>query len=314
MGNGSFSATTNGLTGTSQNGIDYTGGGGGAGHKMWKASFANNPSGNGGCGVIIIKQGTVPPVPSAALPNATHGWGLQLWLDGSDPLNGAQPSNDATVATWVDKSGYGRNAVAYVSGSNAKFRQGQNEGLPSTCGALYFANTPYEVPMTFSPATYTIISVFRADGPVNNSTYDDANDLSVLTGPSDYQLWFGVEGGTFTARAGNGSNAWGTGISNPMQAYRQWAIMTMQYTDSTRTIDVWVNGVSFSTVTNAAGQNGGSSWTNLYIGQNATNTSGAYKLKGCIAEILIYNTVLSSTHRSSVEAWLSQKYSVGVSV
>ena len=98
-----------------------------------------------------------------------------------------------------------------------------------------------------------------------------------------------------------------------MQAYRQWAIMTMQYTEASKTIDVWVNGVKFDTVTNSATQNGGNTWNNLYIGQKGTNTSGANKLKGCIAELLVYNTVLSSTDRKSVEAWLSQKYLVGVS-
>jgi hypothetical protein len=89
--------------------------------------------------------------------------------------------------------------------------------------------------------------------------------------------------------------------------------MTMQYTDSTKTVNSWVNGVAFDTLTNASGQNGGNWWTNLYIGQAGQNTAGQYKLRGCIAEIIIYNTVLSTADRKSVEAGLSQKYGVGIS-
>src|SRR5690606_25174370 len=37
---------------------------------------------------------------------------LALWLDATDPLNGgALPANGATVSTWMDKSGFGRNAT-----------------------------------------------------------------------------------------------------------------------------------------------------------------------------------------------------------
>jgi hypothetical protein len=90
--------------------------------------------------------------------------------------------------------------------------------------------------------------------------------------------------------------------------------MTMQYRDSSQKVHTWVNGVAFDEITNGSAQNGGSQWNNLYIGQYANNTSGQYKLRGCIAEIAIYNTVLSTADRKSVEAGLSNKYGVGISV
>jgi hypothetical protein len=91
--------------------------------------------------------------------------------------------------------------------------------------------------------------------------------------------------------------------------------MTMQYTNSTKTVNTWVNGVAFDTLTrtDGIGQNNGNPWTNLYIGQCGQNTTWEYKLSGCIAEIAIYNTVLSTADRKSVEAGLSQKYDVGIS-
>ncbi len=91
--------------------------------------------------------------------------------------------------------------------------------------------------------------------------------------------------------------------------------MTMQYTNSTKTVNVWVNGVAFDTLTRpeSIGQNSGSAWTNLYIGQIGQQTGMDSKLRGCIAEIAIYNTVLSAADRKSVEAGLSQKYNVGIS-
>ena len=303
-----------GWPGCASNGMNYSGGGGGGGHTILKTSFSqNNVAGKGGCGVIIIKQTALPAaVPSPALPNSVGG--LQVWFDGSDPLNtGSKPGNDVEVSTWKDRSGNNRHAIAYVSGQNALFREGQNEGLPSACGALFFSNTPYEITMNFNPATYTIICVFRADGPVNNSNLQDSiNSLHVISGGSNTQLWFGVDSGCYTARTGTGS-VWHAGTTPQLPAYGVWSVMTMQYTDSSKTVNRWVNGVAFDSLTNLSAQNGGSAWNNLYIGQYAQNTSDQYKLRGCIAEIAIYNTVLSTADRKSVEAGLSQKYGVGIS-
>jgi hypothetical protein len=268
----------------------------------------------------MIKQTALPAtVPTAALPNAQAGWGLQVWFDGSDPLNNSsKPSNDAEVSTWKDKSGNARDATAYVSGFNARFREGQNEGLPSSCGALFFSNTPYEIPMTFNPATYTIICVFRADRPVNNSNLqqsESANALNVISGRLDTQLWFGIDGGCYTAITGSGGGTWYGWTRPSLPAFGIWSVMTMQYTNSTKTVNTWVNGVAFDTLTrtDGIGQNNGNPWTNLYIGQCGQNTTWEYKLSGCIAEIAIYNTVLSTSDRKSVEAGLSQKYDVGIS-
>jgi hypothetical protein len=50
---------------------------------------------------------------SVSINPKTNVQGLQLWLDGSDPLNtGILPANNAVVSTWYDKSGNARNATA----------------------------------------------------------------------------------------------------------------------------------------------------------------------------------------------------------
>ena len=94
---------------------------------------------------------------------------------------------------------------------------------------------------------------------------------------------------------------------------RQWIIMTMQYTLSTKTTNTWVNGIKFDTRVDSGTQNGGATWNNLYIGQNGSIASPLGIMRGCVAEILIYNTVIVDADRKSLEAWLSQKYGVGFS-
>lgn len=64
----------------------------------------------------------------------------------------------------------------------------------------------------------------------------------------------------------------------------------------------------------ALAQNSGAAWSDLYIGQKGPTTGADYKMQGHIGDILIYNSVLSSSDRMSVEAWLSEKYGFGVSV
>jgi hypothetical protein len=78
--------------------------------------------------------------------------GLQLWLDGGDPLgNGIVLSNGTTISSWIDKSGNGFNATAiaspkYFNGSISNdswgFNTNLNTNMPNqTVFAVYTTNS-----------------------------------------------------------------------------------------------------------------------------------------------------------------------------
>jgi hypothetical protein len=314
--------TTKSFYGIAQQGIDCSGGGGGGG-PVWlypSGTTNHNYGPPGGSGVIIIKQSVAPTTPTPAHPTSNASWGLQVWLDASDPAgNGSQPSDSTNITSWIDKSGNSRNATPLVNGKNGKFRLGQNEGLPSSCGAILISNTSYIIPYTsFNPATYTIFLVFRTNYEITISGGVDINpasvqsDICVLGSSSNNQLFIGMKQNYFTTIIGSGSAMYGN-TTPQIPIIRQWIIMTMQYTLSTKTTNTWVNGIKFDTRVDSGTQNGGATWNNLYIGQSGSIASPLTIMRGCVAEILIYNTVIVDAERKSLEAWLSQKYGVGFS-
>ena len=185
---------------------------------------------------------------------------------------------------------------------------------------MYFSGSPYKIAFPgFSPAAYTIICVFRADVGLTaayNQMLETANSCYVLSGPSDYQLYFGMWKDAFETTVGAGGAWYGQSTTAPRTfVNRQWVVATMQYSATTKTTTSFVNGITMTAKgPDALAQNSGAAWSDLYIGQKGTTTSADHKLQGYIGDILVYNSVLSSSDRMSVEAWLSEKYGFGVSV
>jgi hypothetical protein len=320
-GRGGFGTamTAVGTDGLATAGLDYSGGGGGGGHITLPASLQGGyvpPGGRGGSGVIIIKQANLGVYEAVGAP--TDVTGLQVWLDGADPNNGAMPTNGATVSIWVDKSGNARSAVP-VGANKAVYRgAGAVSGIKTTLGAMYFNNTPYKIPYTgFSPSTYTIFAVFRADRGLNTAGLSmtpvvSNNSCYVLTGTREYQLYFGMFQDKFSTSVG-AESVWNGGMSanTPSTSIRgQWVLATMQYNASTKMTTTFMNGIP---MTPKGPDTIEVVWNDLYIGQN--NSAGAdYRLNGYIGEILIYNSVIAATDRMRIETYLSLKYGFGIDV
>ena len=322
-GGWAYTITSNGIEGIGTSGLDYSGGGGGSGHIVLSGTggtndYGNGPAGAGGSGVIIIKQATAGGYSIITAPTSVAG--LQVWLDGSDPSNGVVPADGTAITTWVDKvTGNLHSAVPVNTANKAIFKgAGTVGGIKTTVGTMLFKNTPYRIPYTSFSPTYTIFSVFRAETGLTTAGLSmmpvlTNNSCYVLTGAADYQLYFGMYQDKYATAVG-ASGAWyGMSVNTPSTTVRgQWVIATMQYSASTKTTTTFLNGIAMTSKgPNAAAQNGGIAWNDLYIGQN--NSAGAdYRLHGYIGEILIYNSVLSTTDRQSVESYLSLKYGFGV--
>ena len=221
--------------------------------------------------------------------------GCQLWLDGADPVgNGVQPSNGATVSTWVDKSGNGYNATTASS---------RIAGTYSTSlRAVNFvtSNTGYVTSYTAAPTNETMFVVTNNSSlTINNfiiiGGQSGARSLSVASTPNGLGSIGNLKNAiAFLARTGAGTYTAGTTV-----------MVTSQFTSSTNSISL--NG--------GTAENGGApeftAGTTTYLGVDTTSPNFYYI--GYAMEILFYNSVLTTTQRQQVEGYLARKWGISIS-
>ena len=222
--------------------------------------------------------------------------GCQLWLDGVDPAgNGVQPSNGATVSTWVDKSGNGYNATV----------------APSRIAGTY--STSFRA-VNFATSTTGYITNYSAS-PTNETMF------VVFNNPSSSSYNFILIGGVQGARslgAGNAAGSYGTSVGN-LNTQVAWlastaagtytagttVLTTSQFTSSTNTISL--NGGTAA----SGGAPGFTAGRVTYLGVDATDASFYYV--GYAMEILFYNSALTTTQRQQIEGYLARKWGISIS-
>lgn len=230
-----------------------------------------------------------PYIVTAAVPTSistsffpTYMPGIQLWLDGSDPLGtGTAPANGTTISTWADKSGNARNATSvgspvFNTSSNAIVLNGTSQGFSFTYSGVHPTETAFMVVNMTTPNSFAVF--------INNTT-------SYARQFYDY----------FTAltlgQANIGTNATNSNVptagSNTLLGYNL---------NSTNSF-LYFNGVSGPTGT---GFGSLPSESTVYIGYSG---SGQY-LAGTISEVIIYNQVLSTPQRQVVEGYLAWKWGI----
>jgi hypothetical protein len=226
--------------------------------------------------------------------NPTQISGCQLWLDGNDPAGtGVQPANGASISTWVDKSGNGRNGVnqatAATFGSN--FQNSQ--------GVLQFVGTQnYLVTYPSFPNTaYTIFSVQRV---TDGTTY-----RRVLHGGTNFALFLGVSNSNVATFTGNSTSAWNDVAANSPATtnLNTWRVVTMQVSGSS--LIPFVDGTQQTSKTGTTG-----AFSNLNVGAASDNGQAWI---GQIAEIVIYSSALSSSSRQQIETYLGNKWGISTS-
>ena len=226
--------------------------------------------------------------------NPTNIAGLQLWLDAADPAGtGIIPANGATLSTWVDKSGNGRNATV-APGKIAGRYSTSNRAVNFTA-----SNTGYVTSYTANPSLETMFVVF------NNPSPSSRNNT--------------VIGGPVGARALSGGYAGGrgqVGACSYLNSGVTWAGMASMpdgtYTSGTTVIITGqVNGL-----TTSISQNGGTIYSNTtgsafsnvttYLGTDYANPT--YYYIGFEMEVIFYNSLLSLSQRQQVQGYLAWKW------
>ena len=212
--------------------------------------------------------------------------GIQLWLDGADPLaSGTAPADGTAITTWYDKSGNGRNGTGtgsppYVSASsNISFN-----------GSQYFT-TAY----TSFAAAETIFVVYSVTNNSSQAALVDTNS----SGGRAFQH-YQTNGPSLASSA----IAWRATGTIPITSGVTY-IAEASY--SSAGISIFVNGLT--SVTNATNPSFTAGTTTIGYGN-----FNSWYLTGSISEIIIYNTVLSAPQRQVVEGYLAWKWNMQTSL
>ena len=233
-----------------------------------------------------------PYIVTAAVPTSistsffpTYMPGIQLWLDGSDPLGtGTAPANGTTISTWADKSGNARNATAV--GSPTYSSSSSNVTLN---GSQYF-NVAYS-------GAHPIETGFFVANVTNPNT---AHQTLISGNSSGAVRWFITYYNNIFLQA--------TGVINNAQTTTTLPAATnvvYGYAYNTTSSFVYQTGLVGSTA--SAGFNNFASDTGTLIGQSYAGGQG---LTGSISEAIIYNTFLSTPQRQVVEGYLAWKWGI----
>ena len=219
--------------------------------------------------------------------------GMSLWLDAADPLNtGSALANNTAITTWYDKSGAGRNYTQSTAASKPNYTTMTNGKYGLNFASSKFMTTSSNY---FSPAKYTIFAI----GYSSNAGFS-----RILQ--QDYYLLFGANSGLFLNSVGNSaSNNWND-LTNTGTSVSGISLMVGTNNNTGSGVLSYVNGASAG-----AAKNGSTStnFTNPTIGYLPGNGGSQY-WNGFIAELIVYNSVLTTPQRQFVEGYLSWKWAL----
>jgi len=222
--------------------------------------------------------------------------GLQLWLkaDAGTFQDSAQTSlaiNDGDViGAWLDQSGNSNDVTQTTTANKPLLKLAIRNGLPvirwdGTNDRLISSSFSLSQPHT----TFAVLQVFASD--VNAAFFTDSfEDVPCF-------IFQSADGGQFRLFAGSFAL---TTASND-----NWTLHEGEF-----------NGVSSVYYLNGSSVASGNAGTNGYDGFSIGASRGnpnpiiAGVLDGDIAEILIYNSILSATDRQIIETYLNGRYAI----
>ena len=251
---------TGGGTTTATAGTAGLGGGGGAGAA-------------GGSGTVIMAYLLPGQIDTVTTPTVIAG--LIFWMDGADPAGtGVLPANGASITTWVDKSGNGKNATASAAATYSL----------STKSLVFTGAQYYTTPFTTVPTTISVFLVIN----IGSGGYMDmmAGVLQVIS--TGYSQHLTIPGGS-------------TVVDGTTMAAGTTLLYNFTF-DSSASAYMYYNGALTGTRNGSTSYSGNGS---IVIG-SSDGVHEAYT--GTISEILIYNSVLSTTNRQKIEGYLAWKW------
>ena len=255
---------------------------------------------------LIIKKNTTFKIPRTPpfLPSSLGGLALWLKADAGVTLDGSD------VTEWADQSGNTNNASPVDA--PPVFNASDLNGKPT----ISLTSMDDYIERVFSISINPL-------GVAGSTAFSVQYVEDVCNAPDDNGPIFGNFGGSEDSASLSQTHypygpdcfvydAFGTRlrkneITPPVTITNAWTLYSVKSTD-----DDWqsfVNGqLMYSDPTNTYSSAVGGDDTTLYIGKQTAN--GTYQLKGKVAEVIVYNRVLTTQERQQVEAYLNSKYQI----
>lgn len=230
-----------------------------------------------------------PMSPRLLRPRASGGFdprsisNLAAWYDAAD--SSSVTLNGSNVSQLSDKSGNGRNAAQGAAGSQPAYSTAKYNGKNVV---THTANRTLGVSVPFITTVSMFVVATKGSGGgqfILVSTGSGSAPTFITGFIGDYEYYNPTNDRTLMAAAGTA-----TGLN----------VLAFTHTDSA-TLRVYYNGSQIASKT--AQQS--------YNGQSLT-TLGSSGYGGDIAEVLIYQRVLSDSERSAVTSYLGTKWGVTV--
>jgi photosystem II stability/assembly factor-like uncharacterized protein len=216
------------------------------------------------------------------------------WYDANDIYgNGSTLSDGSEIKTWVDKSNNNNDAINVSSKSKPSILANKINNLSvldlkgSTILNVSFSNKLEK---------YSIFSVQFSKGEYNNWQ-------RLINGQSngDKKMLYGLHNGTDVWMTGLGNNDWNDLNKNqPEQNTNdKWYLTDVTVDTTTNTTVPNFNGYLQNTKTSQVG-----GFDSLTIG----SFNGEQPWKGLVAEILVFDGVISNQERQQVQSYLANKW------
>jgi hypothetical protein len=277
------------------------------GYCAWKwgiqASFPTNHPYYGSSPILAPGQKaqklvTIPAYNSFAFTPLTLT-GCQLWLDAADTATTLGPTTAMTQ--WSDKSGNGRNLTSnsgstlYTSGQYVQL----NTSIMSVASSVDLLNVSWFI-VLLSPNTLGNQPVFSAL-PASGANYQSSNGFGFyVDGQTQYRVY-----GQYN------SGAAGASITNA--ASLQNLSLIGNTIASSGLINTYINGtIQASAPTSATRTTPAAGFT--IGGEGSTASLSTYASACRIYEILVFNSVLTSTQRQQIEGYLAWKWGIQASL
>ena len=213
---------------------------------------------------------------------------LRLWLRGDDLAQ----SDGAPVSAWADASGHGNNVTQATGMKMPTFQAAQLNGH----SYLYFDgvdDTLFKAaPTGFDCITgHTVIAVL-------NPMVAQAFGMGVVTNYQSNEMRQYGSGGHPEWMIPSGLQQ----VDGTADVTGQWKVWSGTYRVATEILELFINGASQGTQTDA----GPLAVGDIYLGSR----TDSYHWLGHIAEVLVFDDMLGAGDREGVEGYLFAKYAL----
>jgi hypothetical protein len=210
--------------------------------------------------------------------------GLVMWMDAADDTTFSY-SSGTTVSQWRDKSGFNYHMVPKSSGPTRNAFLNSRKVLAFTASQTIGNDT-----INLASSANTVFVVTRLTGTTNGRVLT----CNLDSGGNNWLL--GHHGGTSNAYYAEGWVYDSSGASTSFQIYMgDWS------GSSTDLANFYINGTAYATNNTAASAGPNKLGINYY--SNETSTCE-------VAEIVVFNRVLSTAERRLVDTYLGQKWGI----